>query len=48
MADPDWEDVDPDALMRAAKQHDWMTESRFKRMFEESEDKLQGVHGTGQ
>ena len=48
MADPDWEDVDPDALMRAAKQHDWMTESRFKRMFEEIEDKLQGVLGTGQ
>ena len=48
MADPDWEDVDPDALMRAAKQHDWMTESRFKRMFEEIEDKLLGVLGTGQ
>ena len=48
MVDPDWEDVDPDALMRAAKQHDWMTESRFKRMFEEIEDKLQGVLGTGQ
>ena len=48
MTDPDWEDVDPDAIMRAAKQHDWMTESRFKRMFEEIEDKLQGVLGTGQ
>ena len=48
MADPDWEDIDPDALMRAEKQHDWMTESRFKRMFEEIEDKLQGVLGTGQ
>ena len=48
MTDPDWEDVAPDALMRAAKQHDWMTESRFKRMFEEIEDKLQGVLGTGQ
>ena len=48
MTDPDWEDVDPDALMRAAKQHDWMTESRFKRMFEEIEDKLQGVLGSGQ
>ena len=48
MANPDWEDVDPDALMRAAKQHDWMMESRFKRMFEEIEDKLQGVLGTGQ
>ena len=48
MADPDWEDVDPDALMRLAKQHDWMTEPRFKRMFEEIEDKLQGVLGSGQ
>ena len=48
MTDPDWDDVDPDALMRAAKQHDWITESRFKRMFEEIEDKLQGVLGTGQ
>ena len=48
MTDPDWEDVDPDALMRAVNQHDWMTESRFKRMFEEIEDKLQGVLGTGQ
>ena len=48
MADPDWEDVDPDALMRSAKQHDWMVEPRFKRMFEEIEDKLQGVLGSGQ
>ena len=48
MSDPDWEDVDPDALMRSAKQHDWMVEPRFKRMFEEIEDKLQGVLGSGQ
>ena len=48
MADPDWEDVDPDALMRSEKQHDWMVEPRFKRMFEEIEDKLQGVLGSGQ
>ena len=48
MADPDWEDFDPDALMRSAKQHDWMSEPRFKRMFEEIEDKLQGVLGSGQ
>ena len=48
MADRDWEDVDPDALMRSAKQHDWMVEPRFKRMFEEIEDKLQGVLGSGQ
>ena len=48
MANPDWEDIDPDALMRSARQHDWMAEPRFKRMFEEIEDKLQGVLGSGQ
>ena len=48
MANPDWEDIDPDALMNSARQHDWMAEPRFKRMFEEIEDKLQGVLGSGQ
>ena len=48
MANPDWEDIDPDALMKSARQHDWMAEPRFKRMFEEIEDKLQGVLGSGQ
>ena len=48
MANPDWEEVDPDELMKAGKQHDWMTEPRFKRMFVEIEDKLQGVLGSGQ
>lgn len=48
MANPDWEDIDPDALMKSAGQHDWMAEPRFKRMFEEIEDKLQGVLGSGQ
>lgn len=36
-----------DALMRAEKKHDWMTEPRFKRMFDEIEDGLQGVLGKG-
>ena len=48
MTNPDWEDVDPDSLMKAARQHDWMMEPRFKRMFEDIEDKLQGVLGSGQ
>ena len=48
MTNPDWEDVDPDSLMKSARQHDWMMEPRFKRMFEEIEDKLQGVLGSGQ
>ena len=47
MADPEWEDVDPDALMKTSSQHDWMAEPRFKRMFKEIEDKLQGVLGSG-
>ncbi len=36
-----------DALMRAEKKHDWMSEPRFKRMFDEIEDGLQGVLGKG-
>ena len=36
-----------DALMRAEKKHDWMSEPRFKRMFNEIEDGLQGVMGKG-
>jgi RIO kinase 1 len=48
MANPDWEDLDPDSLMKSAREHDWMMEPRFKRMFEEIEDKLQGVLGSGQ
>ena len=48
MEDPDWEEVDPDSLMKSVRQHDWMSEPRFKRMFKEIEDKLQGVLGSGQ
>ena len=33
MADPDWEDVDPDALMKTARQLDWKAEPRFNRMY---------------
>ena len=36
-----------DALMRAEKKHDWMSEPRFKRMFDDIEDGLQGVLGKG-
>ena len=36
-----------DALMRAERKHDWMSEPRFKRMFDEIEDGLQGVLGRG-
>ena len=33
---------DLDALMRAERKHDWMSEPRFKRMFDDIEDGLQG------
>ena len=36
-----------DALMRAERKHDWMSEPRFKRMFDDIEDGLQGVLGKG-
>ena len=42
-----WEEEDPDALMRAQTKHDWMTEPRFKKIFNEIEDGLQGVLGKG-
>ena len=38
---------DLDALMRAERKHDWMSEPRFKRMFDDIEDGLQGVLGKG-
>ena len=36
-----------DALLRAEKKHEWISEPRFKRMFNEIEDGLQGVLGKG-
>ncbi len=48
MSDSDWEDTDPDAIMKSARQHEWISDPRFKRMFLEIEDKLQGVLGGGQ
>ena len=43
MSDPDWEEFDPDSILKSSRQHDWMNENRFKRMFSDIEDKLQGV-----
>lgn len=48
MSDSDWEDTDPDSIMKSARQHEWISDPRFKRMFLEIEDKLQGVLGGGQ
>ena len=45
--DEPWEEEDPDALMKAQTKHDWISEPRFKKMFNEIEDGLQGVLGKG-
>jgi|TARA_B110000196_G_scaffold24074_1_gene18577 RIO kinase 1 len=43
----DWDLPDLDATMKAERQHDWISEPRFKKMFSEIEDGLQGVLGKG-
>ena len=46
--DEDYDDLpEVDALLRAEKKHEWISEPRFKRMFVEIEDGLQGVLGKG-
>ena len=44
--DEHWEE-DPDAIMKSQTKHDWMSEPRFKKIFNEIEDGLQGVLGKG-
>ena len=44
--DEHW-DEDPDAIMKSQTKHDWMSEPRFKKIFNEIEDGLQGVLGKG-
>ena len=41
------EEPDMDTLMRAERKHEWISEPRFKRMFDDIEDALQGVMGKG-
>ena len=44
--DEHW-DEDPDAIMKSQTKHDWMSEPRFKKIFNEIEDGLQCVLGKG-
>jgi len=44
--DEHWEE-DSDAIMRSQTKHDWMSEPRFKKIFDDIEDGLQGVMGKG-
>ncbi|MBJ07634.1 MAG: hypothetical protein CMB60_01075, partial [Euryarchaeota archaeon] len=46
-SDEDWEDLDPDMMMRSERKHEWISEPKYKRMFDEIEDALQGVMGRG-
>ena len=41
------EEPDIDSLLRAEKKHEWISEPRFKRIFTDIEDALQGVMGKG-
>jgi len=43
----DWDGPDIDQIMKSEKKHEWISEPRFKRMFREIEDSLQGVLGKG-
>ena len=45
--DEDWEEPDPDSMMRSERKHEWISEPRYKRMFDDIEDALQGVMGRG-
>ena len=46
-SDEDWEDLDPDKMMRSERKHEWISEPKYKRMFDDIEDALQGVMGRG-
>ncbi len=43
----DWDVPDLDSLMKSETKHEWISEPRYKRMFDEIEDSLQGVMGKG-
>ena len=44
--DENW-DEDIDAIMKSQTKHDWMSEPRFRKIFDQIEDGLQGVMGKG-
>ena len=33
----EWEEPDPDSLMRSERKHEWISEPRYKRMFDDIE-----------
>ena len=46
--DKEW-DLEPDfdSLMKSEKKHEWISEPRFKKLFEDIEHGIQGVMGKG-
>ena len=46
-SDEDWEQPDLDTMMRSERKHEWISEPKYKRMFDDIEDALQGVMGRG-
>ena len=46
-SEEDWEEPDLDMMMRSERKHEWISEPKYKRMFEDIEYSLQGVMGKG-
>ena len=36
-SDEDWEELDPDMMMRSERKHEWISEPKYKRMFDDIE-----------
>ena len=46
-SEEDWDEPDPDMMMKSERKHEWISEPKYKRMFEDIEYSLQGVMGKG-
>ena len=43
----EWDLPDPDSILRSERKHEWISEPKYKRMFDQIENALQGVMGKG-
>jgi len=43
----EWDLPDPDRILRSERKHEWISEPKYKRMFDDIEKSLQGVMGKG-
>ena len=46
-SDEEWEEPDLDRMMRSERKNEWISEPKYKRMFDDIENALQGVMGKG-